>query len=770
MRAKKMADSKLGTKKFLSSHKVAVPETIGILKRHQDNTIEFISALEPPFVIKPNNWYGGKGILVFDNKTVDGNFVTNSGEVFSSQQLQEHLSYILDGFFSLSGGRDKVLIEKKIILTKEIDLLGTFGLPDLRVVCYNMVPVMAMMRIPTEESDGKANIHGWACAAGVDIGTGKITYISHKGKTVKSIPGIGDIRGITLPSWDEVLSLVVKVQQVTGIKFLWCDVVLDETSGPLLLEMNIRPGLEIQNVNLAPLRERLDKIEWVEVSSVEKWVRLGKDLFSGDIEDRIKVLSWKQVVWSREYIKLFFEEREHQYLSQIRVSEVESKISREFASNVLKIPEEKNKLRIEWEILGIKKSLRFDIDETMQDNISLGKNSLRGFLIDPFKYKKWENPLLPEVASSKWANTVIKKTQEKQLLDIDKKLFKIDKHLLILKYINPINVQEEKQIFIEKKGDYTPRFIYPELTFSPDELEKELKKIEIPDIRYSEIFEKKKQEIYEKIQFFKAFLKQDTSAMYEKSRAIFWNIDEDNLQYAKHIIDWKVEVFLEDEYVTANDIAELVKKFNHIYWVKIKFLETQVWARFVMKWDSLLMRAWAKVWKKEMRSIIAHEIEWHYLRKINGRKSSFKIMSRGGARYIETDEGIAIYNQNRFLSENDKKYYGIFERYYFLAYAQKHSYKRLIERLIKFYDHDYERVFTYMLRLKRWFEDPSKAGVFMKDVVYVNGFMKIDRYLSSGWSLKTMYLWKLHMDDIEIVKNTSLFAPDKADIIIPFSA
>jgi len=52
---------------------------------------------------------------------------------------------------------------------KEIELLGTYGLPDIRVIAYNMVPVMAMMRIPTKESGGKANIHGGACAVGIDI-------------------------------------------------------------------------------------------------------------------------------------------------------------------------------------------------------------------------------------------------------------------------------------------------------------------------------------------------------------------------------------------------------------------------------------------------------------------------------------------------------------------------------------------------------------------------------------------------------------------------
>ena len=46
--------------------------------------------------------------------------------------------------------------------------------------------------------------------------------------------------------------------------------VLDEKDGPLLLEINVRPGPEIQNVNIAPLRVRLDKVEGVDINSVEK--------------------------------------------------------------------------------------------------------------------------------------------------------------------------------------------------------------------------------------------------------------------------------------------------------------------------------------------------------------------------------------------------------------------------------------------------------------------------------------------------------------------
>lgn len=102
-----------------------------------------------------------------------------------------------------------------------------------------------------------------------------------------------------------------------------------------------------------------------------------------------------------------------------------------------------------------------------------------------------------------------------------------------------------------------------------------------------------------------------------------------------------------------------------------------------------------------MRSIIAHEIEGHYLRKINGRKSDFSILASGTAGYLEIDEGIAIHNQARFVHSGDQKYYSIYERYYFLAYALKYSYRKFIEKLTEYYDGDYEKVFRYMLRVKR---------------------------------------------------------------------
>jgi hypothetical protein len=187
-----------------------------------------------------------------------------------------------------------------------------------------------------------------------------------------------------------------------------------------------------------------------------------------------------------------------------------------------------------------------------------------------------------------------------------------------------------------------------------------------------------------------------------------------------------------------------------------------------MKWDVLYVRHWAKVWKKEMRSIIAHEIEWHYLRKVNWKKLDYSIFWHGTAWYLEIDEWIAIYNQNRFLSKSDRKYYGIFERYYFVNYALNHSYSKLLKKMLEYYDNDYERVFNYLVRLKRWMRSFDSNWVFVKDLVYVNWYLKVDNFVNNWSSLKELYIWKINLDDLEDIKSSYFLKIDLNDLKVPF--
>ena len=66
--AKKLADSKLKTKEFLSNKWVKVSENLAIIKSHSELDNFDIQTLPLPFVVKPNAGYGGKWIKIKKKK------------------------------------------------------------------------------------------------------------------------------------------------------------------------------------------------------------------------------------------------------------------------------------------------------------------------------------------------------------------------------------------------------------------------------------------------------------------------------------------------------------------------------------------------------------------------------------------------------------------------------------------------------------------------------------------------------------------------------
>jgi hypothetical protein len=388
-------------------------------------------------------------------------------------------------------------------------------------------------------------------------------------------------------------------------------------------------------------------------------------------------------------------------------------------------------------------------------------------LIDPFKYKKWELPIWEEIEEI-WKNIAIKKNYEKILKNIDSSLVEIDKKLLILKYFTPKNLAEEKQKFIESDWEYIPNLEYEEINLDFDLLEKKLNSIEITDIPLASIFKRKKEEISIKINLLKSFKENDYKWITKYSSLLYWEIIKENLDYCVDVLENREEIILEQELLDFEEIKDYIKKFNHIYNINISLKKSNKNTRFVMKWDTLFIREWVRIWKKELRSIIAHEIEGHYLRKLNWKKSDYEIFSRWTGFYLETDEWIAVFNQNRFLSKTDKKFYWIFERYYFVWYALNHSYSELIEELKKAYNNDLDLVFRFLVRLKRGLRNVWDNWVFVKDIVYLNWYLNVKEYLKNNWNLEDLYIWKINLADLYEIKESYFINFDFSNLLIPF--
>jgi alpha-L-glutamate ligase-like protein len=256
-----LVDDKLQTKALAEVEGLSVPATYAVFRTPRDTRLLDGSLAEySSFVIKPTRGSGGRGVLVIDRR--DGEFyIKASGARLSRDGVRHHVSNILAGLFSLGGQRDHALVEYRVRPAKVLTDLSYRGAPDIRVVLFHGYPVMAMLRAATLESDGRANLHQGAIGIGIDLLSGRTVRAIHHGKPVKCHPDLGgDLVGVQIPEWDRILDIAVTCQEMTGLGYLGVDLMIDETLGPMMIEVNARPGLAIQQANGVGLLRRLEPI------------------------------------------------------------------------------------------------------------------------------------------------------------------------------------------------------------------------------------------------------------------------------------------------------------------------------------------------------------------------------------------------------------------------------------------------------------------------------------------------------------------------------
>ena len=297
-----IADSKYKTKKILDKAEIGVPKLLARFKTSQKLLDFDWSKLDGNFVVKPVSGYGGEGIVIIRKKLrsqmSDVSFQLMDGKTVNNEELTAHCMEILGGKFSMHGTADAVLIEERIKIHPMFLNLTKSGTPDIRVIVYNKVPVMAMFRIPTQKSNGKANLQQGAYGLGIDLATGITTFgIEGKGEEIKRIYDFGKkkeikVNGIKIPFWREILETAVKCQAaISSLGFLGVDVVLDKDKGPMVLEVNARPGLSIQICNKAGLKRRMEKVEDINIKSVDQSIAVSKYLFGENFSEKVEAKS-----------------------------------------------------------------------------------------------------------------------------------------------------------------------------------------------------------------------------------------------------------------------------------------------------------------------------------------------------------------------------------------------------------------------------------------------------------------------------------------------
>ncbi len=258
-------DDKVLTKKLALEAGMAVPDLYGVI-RSQREVRQFadIVAEQDSFVVKPAQGSGGDGIIVVTgrSKRKRDSFRLANGLLVSQDEIEHHISNTVGGQYSLSGNPDAALIEYCVKFDPVFEDVSYQGVPDVRIIVYRGYPTMAMVRLPTRASDGKANLHQGAVGAGVNMASGATLSGVHHNSIVEDHPDTGAlIAGLIIPQWDFILQSAARCYEVTGLGYLGVDMVIDRNCGPLILEMNARPGLNIQIANSTGILHRLNRVD-----------------------------------------------------------------------------------------------------------------------------------------------------------------------------------------------------------------------------------------------------------------------------------------------------------------------------------------------------------------------------------------------------------------------------------------------------------------------------------------------------------------------------
>lgn len=761
-KAVKMADSKLKTKNFLSARGVPVPRLYGTIRTISELEKFDFSSLPNDFVLKPNRGAGGEGILpIWDRK--DGKYILSNGSELTQEQIMEHIRDTLDGRFSISGITDFAFFEQLLICDERLARFAYKGLPDLRIVVYNLVPVMAMLRLPTRKSKGKANLHQGAIGVGIDIAKGECTHVVQGADVLEEVPDAGPIRGFKIPFWDEILMTASRIQVETNLGYLAVDIAIDQNSGPVLLEINARAGLGLQIANLAPLRLRLERVQGVKVTTPEKGVRLAKDMFGNVAEREIKHMTGKEVVGIMETVKLLIGAKPYRVMARINASIEKSQVDISFAKKIGFVDKDRgeDEQRAKFILAGKRvQTIVSLIDLSTKDyDMVIGRRDLAGFLLDPTKKASVLSggiKALPKEVNSLMSVDVSSKNYKW----VDDLIAEVDEEIKLLYHLKPLNLHSERISFL--KGEVkNPQFVYPDLKFDPYKLREKLDSVSLDDSILGRLFQRKRREVLEKVDLLEH---RGTEYFSNKSVVLFGEASEALLEAAMLRLKERPDSFPQEALKVSAEHAE--KEFARFFhengltgW-HVKLKKEMVSDCVAGKKNTFFVREGVGFSETRLKMVIAHEIQTHIFTAENGKLQPYQLFHRGTGGYLTTQEGLAIYNQERAVDHVTEKHFWNAALVVAIYHAQTSSFREVYELMMDL-GYDETKAFQFALKSKRGMEDAGLPGAFTKDLIYFRGKQMIEEFVSNGGDLRRLYLGKIDLPSLEEIESLSFVVAPK---------
>lgn len=152
--------------------------------------------------------------------------------------------------------------------------------------------------------------------------------------------------------------------------------------------------------------------------------------------------------------------------------------------------------------------------------------------------------------------------------------------------------------------------------------------------------------------------------------------------------------------------------------------------------------------ENDIKRLLVHEIGTHVLRAENGSKQKYGIFKTGFPGSIETEEGLALYNEKKY-GVLDKRILKIYAgRVLATSLCANNSFYSSFLELSKYFSED--EAVRMISRIKRGIADTSLAGGFFKDNLYLSGYLKMQNAVTPATE-KILYTGIIGLNDINRV-------------------
>lgn len=333
------------------------------------------------------------------------------------------------------------------------------------------------------------------------------------------------------------------------------------------------------------------------------------------------------------------------------------------------------------------------------------------------------------------------------LFTIDKYIDTLVKKIELLSYVNPTNIEEQKQKFFASKYLTDPVFEYPIIDFDKFKLHREFfsQPLELID-------DSKLRALYEDIIYFYSGLIRcietigEDKKFYYNSLHSFGTPTEQDVENAKFILHFDEEDPKDPYFLPKYSPKEAEQRFRayskqYDFSYEIKFSDKMGAIAMVLNnIKTLVINSNHTFSENQMKVLTSHEIGVHMVTTMNGLLHPLKIFAHGFPNNVETQEGLAVFSEYMSGSLTVRRLKELAYRVLAVdSLAKGYPFSKTFRLLHNVYDLEKEKAFYICTRAHR-------GGGFTKDYLYLSGLKKVYDYYHSGKDLSLLLMGKVALE------------------------